>query len=281
LIAQKNGIEESDMDFPKVKDYKPRKQLGDEVIEQEVYDIDPYTHNLLLDSMPEESDWHLLDKHVFIEDMLVRTLNKQVRAFTRHCHPDDNYVAYRKGLGVVCNKEAGFSEDDFVVEFLGELYPAWRWFEKQDGVRALQKDCKEPAPEFNNIYLERPRGMVMVIFYRGVTSYITYPSRIPANKAGATAGVDISFTMFQNQSKRYIEESYQGECDLMKIYSSKRKRVSYQIQRGENNDDHGKISDKIDLTKERWETEEDALKEFAKDYQLCWNVVCALHKEDA
>ncbi|GJZ27003.1 hypothetical protein Tco_0571256 [Tanacetum coccineum] len=34
----------------------------------------------------------------------------------------------------------------------------------------------------------------------------------------------------------------------------------------------GKISDKIDLTKERWETEEDALKEFAKDYQLCWNV---------
>nr|GFD52577.1 histone-lysine N-methyltransferase ATXR3 [Tanacetum cinerariifolium] len=35
--------------------------------------------------------------------------------------PDDNYVAYRKGLGVVCNKEAGFSEDDFVVEFLGEV----------------------------------------------------------------------------------------------------------------------------------------------------------------
>nr|GEW93959.1 histone-lysine N-methyltransferase ATXR3 [Tanacetum cinerariifolium] len=59
-----------------------KKQLGDEVIEQEVYGIDPYTHNLLLDSMPEESDWHLLDKHVFIEDMLLRTLNMQVRAFT-------------------------------------------------------------------------------------------------------------------------------------------------------------------------------------------------------
>ncbi|PWA74297.1 F-box domain, cyclin-like protein [Artemisia annua] len=198
LIAQKNGTEESDMDFPEVKDYKPRKQLGDEVIEQEVYGIDPYTHNLLLDSMPEESDWHLLDKHVFIEDMLLRTLNKQVRAFTgtgntpmkyplkpvvedilkkakvdhdtrtlelcqymlksMSSRPDDNYVAYRKGLGVVCNKEAGFGEDDFVVEFLGEVYPAWRWFEKQDGVRALQKDSKEPAPEFYNIYLERPKG---------------------------------------------------------------------------------------------------------------------------
>ena len=136
VIAQKNGTEESDMDFPEVKDYKPRKQLGDEVIEQEVYGIDPYTHNLLLDSMPQDSDWHLLDKHVFIEDVLLRTLNKQVRGFTgsgntpmkyslkpviedifktakeghdsriaelcqymlkaMSSRPDDNYVAYRK-----------------------------------------------------------------------------------------------------------------------------------------------------------------------------------------
>lgn len=26
-----------------------------------------------------------------------------------------------QGLGVVCNKEGGFGEDDFVVEFLGEV----------------------------------------------------------------------------------------------------------------------------------------------------------------
>jgi len=26
-----------------------------------------------------------------------------------------------QGLGVVCNKEEGFAEDDFVVEFLGEV----------------------------------------------------------------------------------------------------------------------------------------------------------------
>jgi [histone H3]-lysine4 N-trimethyltransferase ATXR3 len=26
-----------------------------------------------------------------------------------------------QGLGVVCNKEEGFSQDDFVVEFLGEV----------------------------------------------------------------------------------------------------------------------------------------------------------------
>lgn len=136
LSAQKNGTEESDMELPEVKDYKPRKQPGDEVIEQEVYGIDPYTHNLLLDSMPEELDWPLLEKHVFIEEVLLCTLNKQVRHFTgtgntpmiyslqpvikeiqesaedngdlrtvRMCQgilkainsrPDDKYVAYRK-----------------------------------------------------------------------------------------------------------------------------------------------------------------------------------------
>ncbi|KAF5746032.1 SET domain protein 2 isoform 1 [Tripterygium wilfordii] len=196
LDAQKNGLEELDMELPEVKDYKPRKQLGDEVIEQEVYGIDPYTHNLLLDSMPEDLHWPLPEKQLFIEDVLLRTLNRQARKFTgtgntpmiyplrpiieeiektagdcdmrmvKMCHgilkaidsrPDDKYVAYRKGLGVVCDKEGGFGEYDFVVEFLGEVYPAWKWFEKQDGIRSLQKDNKD-APEFYNIYLERPKG---------------------------------------------------------------------------------------------------------------------------
>lgn len=30
-------------------------------------------------------------------------------------------VSVIQGLGVVCNKETGFTEDDFVVEFLGEV----------------------------------------------------------------------------------------------------------------------------------------------------------------
>ena len=32
--------------------------------------------------MPKELDWPLLEKHLFIEDVLLRTLNKQVRNFT-------------------------------------------------------------------------------------------------------------------------------------------------------------------------------------------------------
>ncbi|KAH9614532.1 hypothetical protein KSS87_020109 [Heliosperma pusillum] len=192
--AQKNGSE-VDMDIPEVKEYKPRKKLGEQVIEQEVYGIDPYTYNLLLDSMSED-DWPLVEKHKFIEDVVLRELNKQARHYTgsestpmtyqlkpvieeslktaaaEHNTRDvklcksllqamhsraDNYVSYRKGLGVVCDKEGGFTEDDFVVEFLGEVYPAWKWFEKQDGIRSLQKSSKD-VPEFYNIYLERPKG---------------------------------------------------------------------------------------------------------------------------
>eukprot|EP01018_Ginkgo_biloba_P011217 Gb_22849 [translate_table: standard] len=187
------------LEFPELKDYKPRKRLGDEVVEQEVYGIDPYTHNLLLDSMPKGSDYSLQAQHQIIEEVLLRALNKKVRDFTgsgktpmeyplqkvvqrmlkdaekagdgcmhafcqaflknmQNRQPSDKYVAYRKGLGVVCNKEGGFEKDDFVVEFLGEVYPAWRWFEKQDGIRSLQKKDKDPAPEFYNIFLERPKG---------------------------------------------------------------------------------------------------------------------------
>lgn len=69
LLAQRNSTEDSDMELPEVKEYKPRKVLGEQVLEQEVYGIDPYTHNLLLDSMPEESEWSLIDKHKFIEEV--------------------------------------------------------------------------------------------------------------------------------------------------------------------------------------------------------------------
>ncbi|KAK4381017.1 Histone-lysine N-methyltransferase ATXR3 [Sesamum angolense] len=230
LNAQRNGTEESDMEIPEVKDYKPRKTLGDEVIEQEVYGIDPYTHNLLLDSMPEESDWSLVDKHIFIEEVLLRTLNKQVRNFTgsgntpmmyplkpvfeeileyaeenndRRNHASVSVGEWvqsvsscsltrssNQGLGVVCNKEGGFSEDDFVVEFLGEVlifqsicssccFLCLRGAEKGDvkSIASVKEEfilrgnglrnktasvlCKRTImiqPEFYNIYLERPKG---------------------------------------------------------------------------------------------------------------------------
>ncbi|AQK40850.1 Histone-lysine N-methyltransferase ATXR3, partial [Zea mays] len=196
LLSQKNGTE--NLELPEVKDYQPRKVAGDEILEQEVYGIDPYTHNLLSDIMPADLELSPTDKHIFIEELLLNTLNKQVRHFTgsgntpmtynlrpvieeiqrsaedngdrrtsKMClgmlktmrnRSEQNFVAYRKGLGVVCNKKGGFGVDDFVVEFFGEVYPSWRWYEKQDGIKHIQNNSEDQAPEFYNIMLERPKG---------------------------------------------------------------------------------------------------------------------------
>ncbi|XP_024381473.1 histone-lysine N-methyltransferase ATXR3 isoform X3 [Physcomitrium patens] len=195
--AKKVGDRYAHLDVPELKECRPRKRLGKEVLEQEVYGIDPYTYNLLLNTMPADTELFTeKQKQLFIEEKLLRALNREVSSFTgsgkapmeyslekviahicgdAHAdqplqvfcrsllknmqrHLNDKYVAYRKGLGVVCNKPEGFDDGDFVVEFFGEVYPPWRWYEKQDGIRALQKKEKEPAPEFYNIVFERPKG---------------------------------------------------------------------------------------------------------------------------
>jgi [histone H3]-lysine4 N-trimethyltransferase ATXR3 len=68
LLSQKNGTE--NLELPEVKDYQPRKVAGDEILEQEVYGIDPYTHNLLSDIMPSDLELSPTDKHIFIEEVI-------------------------------------------------------------------------------------------------------------------------------------------------------------------------------------------------------------------
>ncbi|KAI5060431.1 hypothetical protein GOP47_0024851, partial [Adiantum capillus-veneris] len=194
------GIEYSHLEMPELREFKPRKHVYEEVLEQEVYGIDPYTHNLLIDSMPtSRPDFPDVRRHQVIEEDILKSLNHEVRQFTgtgkaptkyplesavnraleecrdpskksfiaalaknmrsrKDSYMKDTYLAYRKGLGVVCNHDSGFDKDEFIVEFFGEVYPAWRWFEKQDAIRFFQKKDKDPAPEFYNIFLERPKG---------------------------------------------------------------------------------------------------------------------------
>ncbi|MCO5550473.1 hypothetical protein L7F22_003960 [Adiantum nelumboides] len=194
------GIEYSHLEMPELREFKPRKHVYEEVLEQEVYGIDPYTHNLLIDSMPSTRiDFPDARRHQVIEEDILKALNQEVRQFTgtgkaptkyplesavnrafeecrdpakksfiaalaknmrsrKDSYMKDTYLGYRKGLGVVCNHASGFDKDEFIVEFFGEVYPAWRWFEKQDAIRFFQKKDKDPAPEFYNIFLERPKG---------------------------------------------------------------------------------------------------------------------------
>ncbi|AQK60884.1 Histone-lysine N-methyltransferase ATXR3 [Zea mays] len=107
--------------------------------------------NLLSDIMPADLELSPTDKHIFIEELLLNALNKQVRSaedsggrrtlkmclgmlkFMRN-RSDQNFVAYRK------------------------VYPSWRWYEKQDGIEHIQSNSEDQAPEFYNIMLERSKG---------------------------------------------------------------------------------------------------------------------------
>lgn len=64
-----------------------------------------------------------------------------------------------KGTGVVCINPRGIEPHQFVTEYLGELYPAYRWCERMDVVEQAQLTfaLKPTLPDFYNILLERPR----------------------------------------------------------------------------------------------------------------------------
>ncbi|GJU92732.1 hypothetical protein Tco_1317488 [Tanacetum coccineum] len=148
-------------------------QLGDEVIEQEVYGIDPYTHNLLLDSIPEESDWHLLDKHgtdntpmkyplkPVVEDILkkakvdhdTRTLELcQHMLKSMSSRPDGNYVANRKAIS---NKPIGILRAPEIpthVEEDSQCPGAYQWNfwvpeEERDTVLSMRTGFVEEAKD--------------------------------------------------------------------------------------------------------------------------------------
>jgi hypothetical protein len=59
---------------------------------------------------------------------------------------------------VVVNVSEGVDAHTFVNEYIGELYPPWRWFERQDAVALAQKTLNMPPalPDFYNIVLETP-----------------------------------------------------------------------------------------------------------------------------
>ncbi len=71
----------------------------------------------------------------------------------------DSFKIHPKGTGVVCMNPNGLPAHVLVTEYLGELYPSYRWCEKLDVVEQAQNkfELKPTLPDFYNILLERPR----------------------------------------------------------------------------------------------------------------------------
>jgi len=84
----------------------------------------------------------------------------------------DLFRIHPKGTGVVCMNPQGIPAHVLLSEYLGELYPAYRWCEKLDVVQHAQTafELKPTLPDFYNILLERPRqdpdgyGKLCVVF---------------------------------------------------------------------------------------------------------------------
>lgn len=120
--------------------------------------IDPCTRKNIFHILPTDLSEQM--KHYYIEKTLTRAMNmiendgwdieevlktilsnrsqfpnKIDRKFSKillSCldySPDkDAFRIHSKGKGIVCVQT--IKENDFVTEYLGEIYPAWRWFER-------------------------------------------------------------------------------------------------------------------------------------------------------
>lgn len=69
---------------------------------------------------------------------------------------DINFRIHPKGYGIVCTREGGLPANCFVSDYLGELYPPWRFQERQDAWKKL--DPNGNLPDIYNITLDRPKS---------------------------------------------------------------------------------------------------------------------------
>ncbi len=71
----------------------------------------------------------------------------------------DLFRIHPKGTGVICAQPGGIKPHQVICEYIGELYPPYKWCERLDVLKQAQQKyhLKPTLPDFYNILLERPR----------------------------------------------------------------------------------------------------------------------------
>lgn len=70
----------------------------------------------------------------------------------------EEWPVYPKGMGVVCVAPDGIRANELIAEYFGEVYPPWRWFEKEDAAKdRSRRPGAARGDDFYNIMLERHR----------------------------------------------------------------------------------------------------------------------------
>ena len=103
----------------------------------------------------------LLAKHESGERLLVELHVQFTKAVQSACLAMgiDMFRIHPKGTGIICTATDGIQPHVLISEYLGDIYPPYRWCERLDVVaQAQQKYSLKPTlPDFYNILLERPR----------------------------------------------------------------------------------------------------------------------------
>jgi SET domain-containing protein len=97
---------------------------------------------------------------------------------------EEDFRVHSKGLGIICNLKDGIPSNSLVIEYFGEIYQPWHWYEKQDVIKKGQNEKKisKDLPDFYNIMFERhnddPEGynalMVDPIIYGAYSSRLSH-----------------------------------------------------------------------------------------------------------
>lgn len=66
-----------------------------------------------------------------------------------------HFRVHPKGTGIVCKRPGGLPTGTFISDYLGELYPPWRFYERQDAWKKVDK--RSTLPDIYNITMDRPR----------------------------------------------------------------------------------------------------------------------------
>lgn len=79
------------------------------------------------------------------------------------------FKVHSKGIGIFCKRKEGIKANNLIIEYFGEIYQPWYWYEKQDVLKQGQNQNKisKELPDFYNITYERhqddPQGYDILV----------------------------------------------------------------------------------------------------------------------
>ena len=175
-------------------------------------------------------------------------MKRAASSLLKMCAKDPKeFRAKSKGVGLVCIRKDGIPAGEYLGPYCGELYPGWRWFEKEVAAQKVRRDvrAKDAVPTFYNAAVERertdPRGYDM-LFIDGMVkgsllSRASHSCEPNAEMRIRVRSGSYAVEMVTNQDVAYGEEvcwDYQCQTDSRQerdnaicLCSSKGCRVSY------------------------------------------------------